>query len=63
MGRAHREVVHRMLLSRSMRSVCRPSKLALHTDFTGTYDFSRVESIVRCALNPKRGSLNEAIGN
>ena len=29
MGNAHNEVVQRMLLSLSMRKVCRPSKLAL----------------------------------
>lgn len=32
MGKAHRDVVQRMLLSRSMRSVWRPSKDALHGD-------------------------------
>ena len=34
MGSAHSEVEHRMLVSRTMRIVCRPSKLALHSDST-----------------------------
>ena len=29
MGSAHRDVEHRMLVSRIIRIVCRPSKLAL----------------------------------
>ena len=31
MGSAHSDVEHRMLVSRIMRIVCRPSKLALRT--------------------------------